>query len=154
GPIPCCPGRTMTLRDRWSAVLEQLRTQECYRDLRLPEGVDLTSNDYLGYGGARTAMACPGLPQSGMGSRLLRGHHPIWAEVEAALARWHGAEAALMMSSGYAANEGLLATVIEPGDWVASDQRNHASIIDGLRLAGAERFLYRHQDLDHLEVGL
>jgi 7-keto-8-aminopelargonate synthetase-like enzyme len=59
-----------------------------------------------------------------------------------------------MMTSGYAANEGLLATVIEPGDWVASDQLNHASIIDGLRLAGMERFIYRHLDLDHLESGL
>jgi 7-keto-8-aminopelargonate synthetase-like enzyme len=59
-----------------------------------------------------------------------------------------------MMTSGYSANEGLLATVIEPDDWVASDRLNHASIIDGLRLAGAERFVYRHQDLEHLETGL
>jgi 8-amino-7-oxononanoate synthase len=144
----------MRLTDRWSAVLDQLRRQGRYRELCLPGGVDLTSNDYLGYGGARASYAGPGLPRSGMGSRLLRGHHPIWEEVEAALAHWHGAEAALMMTSGYAANEGLLATVIEPGDWVASDRLNHASIIDGLRLAGAERFIYRHQDLDHLEAGL
>jgi 8-amino-7-oxononanoate synthase len=144
----------MRLTDRWSAVLDQLRRQGRYRELRPPGGVDLTSNDYLGYGGARAPSAGPGLPRSGMGSRLLRGQHPIWEEVEAALARWHGAEAALMMTSGYAANEGLLATVIEPGDWVASDQLNHASIIDGLRLAGAERFIYRHQDLGHLEAGL
>jgi 8-amino-7-oxononanoate synthase len=144
----------MKLTDRWSAVLDQLRRQGGYRELRLPAGVDLTSNDYLGFGGARASSAGPGLPRSGMGSRLLRGHHPIWEEVEAALACWHGAEAALLMTSGYAANEGLLATVIEPGDWVASDELNHASIIDGLRLAGAERFIYRHQDLNHLETGL
>jgi 8-amino-7-oxononanoate synthase len=84
----------------------------------------------------------------------LSGHHPIWDEVETALARWHGAEAALMFTSGYAANEGLLATAVEPRDWVASDQFNHASIIDGLRLSKAERFVYRHQDLNHLEDGL
>ena len=58
------------------------------------------------------------------------------------------------MTSGYAANEGLLSTVIEPGDWVASDELNHASIIDGLRLAKAERFIFRHNDLNHLEDGL
>jgi 7-keto-8-aminopelargonate synthetase-like enzyme len=58
------------------------------------------------------------------------------------------------MTSGYVANEGLLATVIEPQDWVASDGLNHASIIDGLRLSQAERFIYRHLDLDHLETGL
>jgi 8-amino-7-oxononanoate synthase len=144
----------MRLTDRWSAVLDPLRRQGQYRELSLPAGVDLTSNDYLGYGGTRASAAGPELSRSGMGSRLLRGHHPIWDEVEAALAHWHQAEAALMMTSGYAANEGLLATVIEPGDWVASDQRNHASIIDGLRLARAERFIYRHQDLDYLEAGL
>ena len=89
-----------------------------------------------------------------MASRLLRGQHPIWQEVETALAQWHGAEAALMLTSGYAANEGLLSTIIEPADWVASDALNHASIIDGLRLARAERFIYRHLDLEHLEAGL
>jgi 7-keto-8-aminopelargonate synthetase-like enzyme len=144
----------MRLTDRWSAALDQLRRQECYRELRLPAGVDFTTNDYLGYSGARAPSVRPGLQHSGMASRLLRGHHPIWEEVEEGLARWHGAERALMMTSGYAANEGLLATAIESCDWVASDQLNHASIIDGLRLSGAERFVYRHQDLDQLETGL
>jgi 8-amino-7-oxononanoate synthase len=152
---PTTPPPTMKkLTDRWSADLDQFRRQGCYRELSLPGGIDFTSNDYLGYGSTWTSTSSPGLPRSGMASRLLRGHHPIWEEVETALARWHGAEAALMMTSGYVANEGLLATVVEPGDWVASDRLNHASIIDGLRLAGAERFLYRHQDLDHLEEGL
>ena len=82
----------------------------------------------------------------------MRGHHEIWEEVETRLAVWHGAEA-LMMISGYAANEGLLSTVIEPQDWVASDEFNHASIIDGLRLSKAERFVYRHNDLDHVLEG-
>jgi 7-keto-8-aminopelargonate synthetase-like enzyme len=59
-----------------------------------------------------------------------------------------------MLTSGYAANEGLLSTIIEPQDWVASDALNHASIIDGLRLSRAERFVYPHLDLDHLESGL
>ncbi|MCI0456597.1 MAG: aminotransferase class I/II-fold pyridoxal phosphate-dependent enzyme, partial [Gemmataceae bacterium] len=95
-----------------------------------------------------------GSSRSGMASRLLRGHHPIWEEVETALAAWHGAESALMLTSGYVANEGLLATVIEPHDWVASDRLNHASIIDGLRLSRAERFVYDHLDLNHLEGGL
>src|SRR5437764_5721668 len=142
------------LTDRWAAILAQFRSQGRYRELSLPGGIDFTSNDYLGYGGTRVPAVSPELPRSGRASRLLRGHHPIWEEVEAALARWHGADAALMMTSGYAANEGLLATVIEPGDWVASDRLNHASIIDGLRLTRAERFIFRHQDLNHLETGL
>jgi 7-keto-8-aminopelargonate synthetase-like enzyme len=89
-----------------------------------------------------------------MASRLLRGHHAVWDEVEAALAAWHGAEAVLMMTSGFTANEGLIATVIEPTDWVATDERVHASIIDGLRLRRPRKFIFRHNDLNHLEDGL
>jgi 7-keto-8-aminopelargonate synthetase-like enzyme len=144
----------MRLTQRWATKLEELRRQGRYRELALPQGADLTSNDYLGYAGIRSPSAGCDLPRSGTGSRLLRGHYPVWDDVEAELARWHGAEAALIMTSGYAANEGLLATVIEPDDWAASDEFNHASIIDGLRLAGAERFIYRHQDLNQLESGL
>ncbi len=147
----------MKLLERWSATLDALRAAGRYRSLVSPGGVDFASNDYLGYAALRTAQdhhLLAKFARSGSASRLLRGHHPIWEEVEAALARWHGAEAALLMTSGYVANEGLLATVLEPHDWVASDQLNHASIIDGLRLARAERFVYRHNDLDHLEQGL
>ncbi len=147
----------MSLHGRWSALLDHLQSEGRVRELSLPRGIDFSSNDYLGYGAS-----CPpsapdsvnGSLRSGMASRLLRGHQAIWEEVESSLARWHGAEAALVMTSGYAANEGLLSTVIEPHDWVASDALNHASIIDGLRLAGAERFVYRHLDLNHLEAGL
>jgi 8-amino-7-oxononanoate synthase len=146
----------MSLSERWSAVLSELRAAGRYRELTLPSGVDFTSNDYLGYAAGR-GLTSPAdwsvLPRSGMASRLL-GHQPVWDAVEAALARWHGAEAALVMTSGYVANEGLLSTVIEPQDWVASDQLNHASIIDGLRLSKAQRCIYRHRDLDHLEDGL
>ena len=152
----------MSLESRWMAELDRLRAAQRYRRLTPPAGIDFSSNDYLGYGRARGAgqgrgspLACAaGSGRSGSASRLLRGHHPIWDEVESALARWHGAEAALVFSSGYSANEGLLSTVIEPDDWVASDQLNHASIIDGLRLSRAQRFVYRHNDLSHLETGL
>jgi len=89
--------------------------------------------------------------RSGAASRLLRGHHPVWDEVEGALARWHGAEAALIFNSGYVANEGLLSTLIEADDLVFSDASNHASLIDGLRLTKARRLIFRHNDVDHLE---
>ena len=148
----------MNLSERWSALLDEARALGRHRTLCPPSGIDLASNDYLGYGsGARAGLAeftSSKFPCSGTASRLLRGEHAIWTEVEAELARWHGAGAALIMTSGYAANEGLLSTVIEPDDWVASDELNHASIIDGLRLARAERYVYRHLDLDHFEAGL
>jgi len=160
----------MSLSARWTEVLDGLRGQGRYRSLRPPVGIDFTSNDYLGYRGGDTQsppVATGGLSSpltthhsplttshSGTSSRLLRGHHPVWDAVESALAGWHGAEAVLMMTSGYAANEGLISTVIEPDDWVATDALNHASIIDGLRLCRPRKFVFRHNDLDHLETGL
>ncbi len=143
----------MSLVERWTEELRRLHECRRYRTLRVPAGIDFCSNDYLGYA-ARSFLEVSSLPASGSSSRLLRGHHPLWDEVEAELAAWHGVEAALMMTSGYSANEGLLSTVIGPDDWVASDERNHASIIDGLRLSRAEKFIFRHQDLNHLEDGL
>ena len=143
----------MSVFDRWSTALDQLRSQGRFRQFALPAGIDFTSNDYLGYA-ALPNPPVDGLPRSGAASRLLRGHHAIWDEVEAALAGWHGAEAVLMMTSGYAANEGLISTLMEPGDWVASDELNHACIVDGLRLARCRRFVFRHNDLDQLEQGL
>lgn len=142
----------MSLAARWTEELQTLRGLGRYRTLTAPAGIDFTSNDYLGYGTRFSTDS--DLPISGMASRLLRGNHPIWDEVEAALAQWHGAEAALMMTSGYAANEGLLATVVEPGDWVAVDELDHACILDGLRLVRPRKFAFRHSDLNHLEDGL
>src|SRR5262245_21480253 len=136
----------MSLADRWSETIAELQKQQCYRQLNAANGVDLCSNDYLGYS-QRLWPQPPNDPdtrdlmqsRSGTAARLLRGHHCIWDEVEQGLADWHAAPSALVMNSGYVANEGLLSTVIQRDDWVASDQLNHASIIDGLRLSGAER---------------
>lgn len=144
----------MTLAGRWTAELDDLRGKGRYRSFRPPAGIDFTSNDYLGYGPECQPAVTADLPRSGMSSRLLRGHHPVWDEVEAILAAWHGAEAVLMMTSGYAANEGLIATVAGPGDWVAVDELSHACVIDGLRVSRPRKFLFRHNDLNHLEEGL
>jgi 8-amino-7-oxononanoate synthase len=146
---------TMSLFERWSGTLAELREQGRYRSFRLPVGIDFTSNDYLGYGSlAPSARLRLAANQSGMSSRLLRGHHAMWDEVESMMAAWHGADAVLMMNSGYNANEGLIATLAEPGDWVAADELSHACIVDGLRLARPRKFLFRHNDLNHLEDGL
>lgn len=142
----------MTLEERLRKSLDELRELGRYRQLSVPGGVDFSSNDYLGFG--KEERGPDTFFSSGLASRLLTGQHAIWEEVEGELARWHGAEAVLMFTSGYVANEGLLSTVIEPDDFVASDQANHASIIDGLRLSKAERYVFRHNDLDCLERGL
>ena len=150
----------MSLQQRWTQTLDELRQQDRFRSFSKPLGHDFTSNDYLGYG-HHAPLASGGeglgvkgktqLSHSGLSSRLLRGHHEIWDEVEARLATWHGCEAVLMMTSGYSANEGLLSTVIEPGDWVVMDKLCHACIHDGLRLAKCRTMTFHHNDVTHLE---
>lgn len=140
----------MTVFDRWRVELDRLKGEGRYRALMAPAGIDFSSNDYLGY--SKRAWTDSAFARSGTASRLLRGHHPVWDEVETKLAEWHRAEAALVMTSGYAANEGLLSTVIGPGDTVFSAQYNHASIIDGLRLSKAEKIVFAHNDLNEIET--
>ena len=153
----------MSIHDRWRLYLDHRKDEGRLRTLTPPVGIDFSSNDYLGY----SKRAWPHAPlapwgrgaggegaRSGTASRLLRGHHPIWDEVETKLAAWHRTEAALVFTSGYAANEGLLSTIIEPGDLVFSDQFNHASIIDGIRLSRAEKMIYPHNDPNALEDAL
>jgi 8-amino-7-oxononanoate synthase len=147
----------MGLIDRWKITLNTLKSQDRYRNIRVGEGIDFTSNDYLGYGHGRCPISIgeqADLPVTGMGSRLLRGHHPIWEQVEAQLAQWHRAESVLMMTSGFTANEGLLTTVIEPGDWVAADERCHASIYEALRICRPRKYIFKHNDINHLADGL
>lgn len=144
----------MSLIERWTESLDELRGQGRLRSLRLPAGHDFTSNDYLGYGTREATDNAVSLPHSGLASRLLRGHHAVWDDVESALAAWHGAEAALVLNSGFTANEGLISTVVEPGDWVATDELNHACIVEGLRVCRPRKFAFRHNDLNHLEDGL
>jgi 8-amino-7-oxononanoate synthase len=146
----------MKLFERWSSALDALKSQGRFRSFIQPAGIDLTSNDYLGRGAInqRAHRDHYQSAHSGISSRLLRGNHPIWEEVESALASWHNSPAVLMMSSGYSANEGLISTIIEPGDWVAADELVHACIVDGLRLSRCRRFSYKHNDLANLEEGL
>jgi 8-amino-7-oxononanoate synthase len=145
--------------DRLAAVLAELRGGGLLRQMRLPSGTDLVSNDYLGLaahpdltGAMRAALA--DVPAGSGGSRLLRGHHEMFEIIEARLASFTGSDAALLFGSGYAANIGLLQAVVSPDDLVVSDARNHASLIDGIRLTKAPTVIYPHQDLDALEAAL
>lgn len=135
------------LQARFREHLSQLSAAGRLRTLRAPVGRDFSSNDVLGFGAENPSIAATG-------SRLLRGHREAWDSLEHTLAGWHRAQAALVFTSGCAANEGLLSTLVAPSDYVLSDALNHASLIDGLRLARAERFIYRHCDLLHLAEGL
>jgi len=146
--------------DRYRAKLDAgLRTRDEAKLLRRcerPTGVDLTSNDVLGFATdpVIAAQVSQQIATHGTGSgasRLLRGHSELFDDVEARLASFSGREASLLFSSGFAANVGLLSALIRQGDLVASDALNHASIIDGLRLCRGERHIFRHQAFDALE---
>ncbi len=119
-------------------------------------GIDFASNDYLGLSrhtriGEAMRRALEYDPFGCPASRLLGGHTAAHAEVEDRLAAFKGTEAALLFSSGYAANIGTLGALIRKEDRALSDELNHASLIDGLRLAGCRREIYPHIDLDALE---
>jgi 8-amino-7-oxononanoate synthase len=145
--------------DRLADNLDELRAAGLFRKMRLPQGIDLVSNDYLGlaeHPDLTDAMraALLELPAGSGGSRLLRGHHEIFDRIEEELAVFSGSESALLFGSGYAANIGLLQAIVSPRDLVVSDARNHASLIDGIRLTKAATAIYPHQDLHALETAL
>jgi 8-amino-7-oxononanoate synthase len=115
--------------------------------------LNLCSNDYLGY--AREPWPeGPALPSGAGASRLVFGEHAAHAGAERALADWLGAESALLFSSGYAANVGVLSSLAGEGDVILSDRLNHASIIDGCRLSGAKTVVIPHRDTAALEEAL
>jgi glycine C-acetyltransferase/8-amino-7-oxononanoate synthase len=152
-----------------AARLEELRERGLYRRLRLIEGPQgprvlldgrevllLCSNDYLGLAAdprVREAAADAALRLgAGAGaSRLISGNMEPHRELEAALAAFKGYGRALLFGSGYLANVGTISALAGPGEVVFSDELNHASIIDGCRLARAETAVYRHNDVEHLE---
>lgn len=118
--------------------------------------IQLCSNDYLGLAAhpAVTRAAADAALEYGAGAgsaRLIVGTSAPHAALERELARWKQTEAALVLSSGYHANTGVLPVLAEAEDVIFSDELNHASLIDGCRLSRAAVRVYRHADADHLE---
>jgi 8-amino-7-oxononanoate synthase len=117
--------------------------------------VNFSSNNYLGLAGdPRLMRAMREAAEKGSGStasRLIIGHSEETEELERELAAFKGTESAAVFPNGYMANLGLLSTFLKQSDAVFSDQWNHASIVDGIRLSRAAKYIYRHLDLDHLE---
>ena len=124
--------------------------------------VSFASNDYLGLTAHPKVKeaAADATQRWGAGSgasRLVVGSRPVHHELEDAIAEWRSTESAVLFPTGFAANLGLLATLGSTGVIIHSDALNHASIIDGCRMAranGAVVHTYRHLDLDELAANL
>src|SRR4029434_4713866 len=142
------------------SALAGLRERSQLRGFATLAGVNFCSNDYLGL--AEDPRLKEAVLESvedaarvgSTGSRLLSGHDPVWNELEEEFASFSGMEAALYFANGYAANLGLLSSLIGRRDLVFSDELNHASLIDGIRLSGARKVIYPHLDLNALELAL
>jgi glycine C-acetyltransferase/8-amino-7-oxononanoate synthase len=152
--------------------LDDLRERGLYRRMRLVSGPQgprvlldgkpvllLCSNNYLGLADhprVREAAAEAAM-RWGVGagaSRLVSGNMTVHRRLESELAEFKGSQACVLFGSGYLANAGIVSALAREGDVVLSDALNHASIIDGCRLAKARTFVYDHCDIEHLEYGL
>jgi glycine C-acetyltransferase len=149
--------------------LDQLRRQGLFRPLRVLESaqdtevvvdgkrvLNLSSNNYLGlttHPRLKTAMI-EATEKWGAGSgavRTIAGTMTVHEDLERRLAEFKDTEASLVLQSGFAANLGVLQSLVKEGDVIISDELNHASIIDGIRLSKAERSIFKHCDMDDLE---
>ena len=152
--------------------LEELKARGLYRRLRVISGPQgprvlldgkpvllLCSNNYLGFADhprVREAAAEAAMRYgAGAGaSRLVSGNMRVHRLLERQLADFKGSAACVLFGSGYLVNAGVIPALVRKGEVVFSDELNHASIVDGCRLAGAETFVYNHCDVEHLAWGL
>jgi len=137
------------LEERLRGHLAELERDGLLRKRHPPQGIDLSSNDYLGlaahpYIKERMAAAVREMGAGSTGSRLLRGERECFTALEHRFAKFKGTERSLYFGSGYLANLAVLTTFPEAGDTIFSDEWNHASLIDGARLSRAERVVFPH----------
>jgi len=121
--------------------------------------LNLSSYNYLGlaYRPEVVAAAKAALDQYGLGaagSPLLSGTMDVHVQLEEALARWKGKEAAMVFPTGYSTNVGMISGLMRPGDWIIADQNSHASIVDGAILSKANVRFFRHNSAADLEKKL
>ncbi len=144
-----------------STYLYQRKQEDTFRVLSLPtEGIDFCSNDYLGL--SKSAWIAQRVsdyhrkykyaPQGATGSRLLSGQSKHIIAIEEQIADFHHAESALLFSSGYMANIGIISTLARKDHIIFYDNSIHASLHQGIRLSGAKSYSFGHNLLDELEI--
>ncbi|WP_026477731.1 glycine C-acetyltransferase [Alkaliphilus transvaalensis] len=149
--------------------IQELKNDGVYRKLPILEGanesevilngksvINLSSNNYLGFANhpRLKKAAIEAVEKYGVGSGAVRtiiGNMDIHEEMEVLLAQFKREEAVMTFQSGFNCNAGTIQAVTEKGDLIVSDELNHASIIDGARLSRADKTVYKHSDMNHLE---
>jgi 8-amino-7-oxononanoate synthase len=138
------------------AALEDLEQRNLRRTRRVPPrgAVNFCSNDYLGLSAHPEVVQAfaDAVMKYGVGSgasHLVTGHSAAHSMLEEAVAAFTGREKALVYSTGYMANMGVIGALADQKSAIVSDKLNHASLIDGCRLSGADVSRYRHADVDH-----
>src|SRR5699024_4394967 len=149
--------------------IEELKEDGIYRELPVLETpneaeitlngkkvINLSSNNYLGFANhpRMKKAAVEDVERDGVGAGAVRaivGNMDLHEELEKKLAEYKKEEAAFIYQSGFNANAGTIQAITEKGDLIISDELNHASIIDGVRLSRADKAIYKHSDMEDLE---
>ena len=139
---------------RW--LVETDRTQDAIAIRNGKRLISFCCNDYLNLSQhpevKQAVIAATQRFGAGAGaSRLVSGNHSLYGELEAALARLKGTEAACVFGSGYLANLGIIPALVGSGDLILADALSHACLMAGGKLSGAETVTFRHNDMAHLE---
>ncbi|MGE8721577.1 aminotransferase class I/II-fold pyridoxal phosphate-dependent enzyme [Leptospira terpstrae] len=146
------------MANHWEEVqkkLDSIHEKQLFRETRIYQGIDFCSNDYMGLA-TNPSMLEYFLSQKDIypfgstASRLVRGNSASMDRFERDFANFVEGEAALLVSTGFTANFGLLDSIAGPDCYVFTDRLNHASILDGIRISGAKKKYYNHLDLFHL----
>jgi glycine C-acetyltransferase len=160
------------IKKQFDDELAEMRKTGMYKDIGVLEskqGTTITvagkellnfcSNNYLGLASSDDVVqaAIDGIEKHGFGMAsvgFICGTSTVHAQLEAEVAKFFGTEDTILYTSCFDANTGLFETILQAGDAIFSDELNHASIIDGVRLCKADRFRYLHSDLADLEAKL
>ncbi|TGM38128.1 aminotransferase class I/II-fold pyridoxal phosphate-dependent enzyme [Leptospira biflexa] len=136
--------------------LESIKEKQLFRETKSYQGIDFCSNDYMGLTSNPNLLEYfeslkDEYPFGSTASRLVRGNYDSMDRFEREFANFVYGEAALLVSTGFVANFGLIDSIAAPDCYVFCDRLNHASILDGIRISGAKKKYYNHLDLQHLK---
>ncbi len=158
-PLSFIPGEIDALKEkgRYRFLRRVATAQDAAIVMEGRRLLNFSSNNYLGLANDPEVVAalsgCAARYGVGSGaSRLIGGHMDVHAELEEAMAAFKGTESCLVFSAGYLANLGILSTLADADTEIFSDALNHASIVDGSRLARSRVAVYRHADASHLDA--